>query len=90
MKHVGGLRDARDEVAVGDDERRVGRIGVLQKLDRRHDGVARSSELDGIIGALGRDAVGVRDLLEGPDLLVRQKLRIVVADEPIERVDARH
>ncbi|MGY4358199.1 hypothetical protein ACVW0J_004692 [Bradyrhizobium sp. i1.7.7] len=90
VKHVGGLRDARDEIAIGDHERRVGRIGVLQELDRGPVGVARRTEPDGVISALGRDAIGVRDLLEGPDLCVRREVRIVVADEPIERVDARH
>ncbi|MGY3144997.1 hypothetical protein ACVWYQ_001996 [Bradyrhizobium sp. USDA 3397] len=90
VKHVGGLGDARDEIAVRDHQRRVGRIGILQELDRRPVGIALGTKPDGVIGALGRDAVGVGDLLECPDLLVRQQFRIVVADQPIERVDARH
>ena len=90
VKHVGGLRDARDEVAIRDHDRRVGRIGILQELDRRPVGVARRTEPDGVVGALGRDAIGVRDLLEGPNLCVRRQVWIVAADEPIERVDARH
>jgi len=90
VKHVGGLRDAADEVAVRDHDRRVRRIGVLQELDRGPVGIARRAEPDGVIGALGRDAIGVRNLLEGPDLCVRRQVRIVVADQPIERVDARH
>ncbi|MGY3420066.1 hypothetical protein ACVWZW_000541 [Bradyrhizobium sp. F1.13.4] len=90
VKHVGGLRDARDEVAVRDHDRRVGRIGVLQELERRPVGVTGRTQPDGVVSALGRDAIGVRDLLEGSNLRVRCQLRIVVADEPIERMDARH
>ncbi|MET4113723.1 hypothetical protein ABIB85_000138 [Bradyrhizobium sp. JR1.5] len=90
VKHVGGLRDARDEVAVRDHDRRVGGIGILQELDRRSVGVAGRPEPDGVVSALGRDAIGVSDLLEGPNFGVRRQVRIVAADEPIERVDARH
>ncbi|MHC2577439.1 hypothetical protein ACVMHR_002178 [Bradyrhizobium diazoefficiens] len=43
VKHVGGLRDARHEVAVRDHNRRIGRIGVLQELDRCAVRVARST-----------------------------------------------
>ncbi|MGY3074422.1 hypothetical protein ACVWZZ_000793 [Bradyrhizobium sp. LM6.10] len=90
VKHVGGLRDARDEVAVRHNDRRVGGIGILQELDRRLVGVARRTQSDRVVGALGRDAIGVRDLLESSNLGVRCQVRIVAADEPIERVDARH
>lgn len=74
VKHVGGLRDARDEVAVRDHDRRVGGIGILQELDRRPVGVADRTQPDGVIGAVGRDAIGVRDLLEGSNLGVRRQV----------------
>ena len=68
VEHVGGLRHARDEIAVGDHDRRVGRVGIGEELDRGRIGITGGPELDGIIGALGGDAVSVRDLLEGTDV----------------------
>ena len=74
VKHVGGLRHAREEIAVGDHDRRIGRIGILQELERRRVGIARSAEPEGVVGALGRDAVGVGSLLEGADVGVGREV----------------
>ena len=68
VKHVGGLRHARDEIAVADDDWRVGRVGIGQELDGGCIGIVGGAELNGIIGALGGDAVSVRDLFEGTDV----------------------
>jgi hypothetical protein len=90
VKHVGCLCHARDEVAVADDDGRVRRVGVGEKLDRRRIGIVRRAELDRVIGALGGDAVGVRNLLKGAHVGVRSKTRIFVADAVIEQMYARH
>ena len=68
VKHVGGLRDAGDEIAIGDHDRLVGRIGIGEELHRRRIGIVGGAELDRLIGALGSDAVRIRDLFESPHL----------------------
>jgi hypothetical protein len=90
MEHVGGLRHARDEIAVGNHNWRVCGVGIGEELDSGSIGILGSPELDGIIGALGDDAVCVGDLFESTDVGLRRKSRIFVADQSIERMYARH
>jgi len=60
MEHVGGLRHARDEIAVGNYYWRVCRVSIGEELDGGCIGILGGPELNGIIGALGGDAVSVR------------------------------
>ena len=90
MEHVGGLSDACEEIAVGNHYRRVCRVGVGKKLDGGSIGIFGRTKLDGIIGTLGSDAVGVRDPLEGANIGFRGKNRKFVADQSIERMYPRH
>ena len=68
VEHVGGLRHARDEIAVGNYYWRICRISIGEELDGGCIGILGGPELNGIIGALGGDAVSVRDLFEGTDV----------------------
>ena len=90
MKHVGGLRDAADEIAVADHEGLVGRIGVGEEFYRGRVRIVRGAELDRLIGARCGDTVGVGGFLEIQNLGVAGKIRIVVADHTIEQMHARH
>src|SRR5262249_33633997 len=90
MKHVGRLRDARDEVAVRDDDGLIGRIGVGQESYRGRIGIFGCAEPDRLKGALPGDPLGIGGFLEGTDVGVGGKTRIVLADDTIEQVDARH
>src|SRR5579872_1084828 len=90
MEHVGSLRHARDEIAVGDHYWRICRVGIGKELDGGSIGIVGCPELDGIIGVLGRDAISVGDLLKSANIGRRGKSRIVVADESIERMYAHH
>jgi hypothetical protein len=90
MEHVGGLRHSRDEIAVGNHDGRVCRVGIGEELDSGSIGIFGCPELDGIIGALGCDALGVGSPFEGSDIGFRCKSRIFVADQSIERMYARH
>ena len=60
VKHVGGLRHARDEIAMADDDRIVGRVRIGEKLDRGRIGIVGRTQSDGIVGALRGDAICVR------------------------------
>ena len=90
MKHVGGLRHLRDEIAIGDHDRRVGRIGIWQELDRRRVRIGGSPAFEGLVGALCGDAFAVRRLLEGADVSGAGECRIIAADGAIEQMNARH
>src|SRR3984957_9287471 len=90
MEHVGGLCHPREEVAVGDDERRVGRVGIGQELDRRCSGIVGRAEPDRVIGARRGDAVEIGNLFEGADVGVRGQYGIFVADDAIEQENACH
>ncbi len=90
MEHVGGLRHAREEVAVGDDERRVGRVGIGQELDRGCIGIVGRTKPDRVIGARRGDAVEIGNLFEGADVGVRGQIRIFATDGAIEQVNACH
>ncbi len=46
----------------------IGRVGIGQELDCRRIGIVGRAELDGVISALRRDAVGIGSLLERADL----------------------
>jgi hypothetical protein len=90
VEHVGGLRDAGNEIAVRDHKRRVGRIGIGQKLERWRIGISARAEPDRIIGALGGDPVLVGNSFEGSNVGVRSEIGKFVANGPIEQVDACH
>src|SRR5262249_2910934 len=66
------------------------RVGIGQELKRGCIGIFGSAELDGIKGAVSGNALGVGNCLEGPDVGVGGENRIVLADDTIEQVDARH
>jgi hypothetical protein len=90
MEHIRGLGYARDKIAVGNHYRRFGRVGVREELDRESVGICSRAQLDGIVGSLDGNAIPEGDLFEGTDVSFRGKRRIVVADQSIERVYARH
>src|SRR3954462_4132602 len=90
MKHVGGLRRPRDQVAIGDDERRVTEVGVGQKLERRRIRIGGGAALDRLERALRGDALAIGRLLEGADVSRSGEARIIAADQTIKQMDARH
>jgi hypothetical protein len=87
MEHVGGLRQAREEVAVGNDERRVGRVGIGQELDRGCVRIVGRAEPYRVIGACRGDAVEIGNLFEGAGVGVRGQIRKFAADGAIEQVN---
>src|SRR6476620_639432 len=80
VEHVGGLRHSRNEIAVGNYYWRVCRVSIGKELDGGCIGILGGPELNGIIGALGGDAVSVRDLFECRDVGTEGKSPIFVAD----------
>ena len=80
----------REEVAVADDERRVGRVGIGQELNRGRIGIEGRAEPDRVIGARRGEAVEIGNLFEDADVGVRGQTGIFAADGAIEQVNACH
>ena len=90
VEHVGGLRHARHELPVAQGQRRFARVGIGQELQGRRLGVARGSQSQRLVGALGGDALVVRRGLESPQQRVGAQVGPLVAHQPVQQMKLRH
>ena len=50
-EQVGGLGNSPEKLAMADDQRRVGGVGILQKLECRRHGIVRCAQAQRLVGA---------------------------------------